>query len=112
MLNRIEELKELGRCSTKLGSLASKDNANKIIKRKHRDFCMWEQQIKQEHRKEKKMRERDKGAMDECLGKTEEIKVIGTNQNATENCNNEDEDIDMTAAAGEEMSRIFGGQIS
>ena len=99
----------LGSKSTKLGNLVSKENVNKMLKRKCRDFCVWERQVKQECRKEEKMRERNKGAMDKHLEKSEEMIETLTNQNATENCNIDHEDNEMMIAVGEEMNRMLGG---
>ena len=108
VLKRAEELKTLGRRSTKLGTLATKENIEKIKKRKHRDFCMWERQAQSEHRKEKKSRERQKGATDKCLRKTEEIIDGETNDNEEENYRSDEEDKEMMLAVGIEMHRMFG----
>ena len=73
VMNRLEEIKDLRRHSTKMVNLLSKESIDKIKKRKHRDFCVWERQIKHERRREKKMREREKGAMDKFLEKRRKL---------------------------------------
>ena len=108
VMNALEELKDLRKHVTKMGNLLSKESKDKIKKRKHRDFCVWERQTKNDHRREKKTREREKGAMDKCLGKKEETHEIGTNQITPDIYNMEYEETDMIIAVGEEMNRVFG----
>ena len=69
---------------------------------------MWEKQVQSEHRKEKKRRERQKGAMDKHLSKTEEIIEAETSNNEEENSLSAEEDTEMMLAVGIEMHRMFG----
>ena len=57
-MEHLESLKSLRIKSNKLRSAASKESAEKIKKRKHEDFCYWERQVKNEHRSEKKLKEK------------------------------------------------------
>ena len=85
--------------------MLNKGTINKIKKRSHKEFCMWERQASTEIKKVKKVRVKERKNMEKFLVKFGSIDNKGNTN--LETPTDQEEDLDVNLAVQEEMRNIF-----